>query len=1201
MNSILERLMDYSGEPILIFQSDRLLHINRSGIAFLDIDNNGLIGRHISEIFNVIDFKSLLKETSDDQSMTLSNVPLLSNDSKVSCVAELFHETAHQLLILHPTQLPIYSDKENIGETERSTLTSFWSVNSSDDKSFNDQRMFKLLHEAEQMANMGSWEANLVTDELIWSRETCRLFGYSPDDFPGNIDSFIKLLHPEDRAKIRTKHDSSRDSGELEAEYRVYRHGDGKLRWMYERGRIIYDNSGREIRRLGMVTDITEKKRLEQVRTLEAKVLNSVTSGTRFTEILNEVTLGIEAILPESKASILFLDNTGQHLIKGAAPSLPEAYTDAIDGERIGNFAGSCGTAAYRKKMIIVEDIETDPLWKNYKTVALTHGLRACWSIPVFNDKHQVIATFAIYHHEIKTPEKSDLDTVERIARIISLITMKNINDEKMLESEQRFRRVFKEAAIGIAITESDGRFLEANQTYCDMLGYTLEELQKTEFSSLTHPDDRMRNMKEIKDILSGLRESSIINKRYIKKTGETVWARLSVSVHRDNSGRPLHLIAIAEDVTEMHMAAQRESEIERSLMLLLKNLPGVAYRGLNDSNWTMRYLSDAFVSLTGYEREDVLDNHRLSFAELIHPDDREYVLTQVQAGIDSTNHFQVEYRIKCKDGTEKWVWEQGAAADEHKKLIEGYITDITQQKLASTAIEQSEQRFHLLSKATNDAIWDWDIQANSLWWNEGFAEQFGLDNAGAPPSISLWSSRIHPDERKLILDRLEETITLKEPNWSAQYRFMKSNNDYVEVNDRGHIIYDDTGRAIRMVCGMSDISEKLALEEQLRQSQRLESVGKLTGGLAHDFNNLLTVIIGNASLMAETEKNTPVAQQAEMILHAAKRGADLTSNLLAFARKQPMELSRVNVNHILTQAKPLISSAAGENIDLELRLTDYGHLVELDQNQFENAIINIVINARDAMPKGGQILIKSSSIFLNKKRAAIFNLSQGNYAVIAISDTGTGISESELQHVFEPFYTSKPVGQGTGLGLAMVYGFIKQSKGHITVDSTVGEGTSFTLYLPIDNENRAIPDDTPPARPEPTYPNNSASHDKTVLLVEDDHLVNHFVTEQLSEIGFNVIAMENAQSALTYLEAGNHVDLLFTDAVMPGDISGIELVKIVTERWPTIQTLVTSGYSEFLMTELEATDLQVTVLSKPYEPYQLKQLILSTTDKNKN
>jgi PAS domain S-box-containing protein len=1188
-------------EPVLIFRSDHLLYINQQAIIFWGLDD-ALIGCHINEVLSSEDIKSFSQAHRPDGELNSKKVNISNPHGNFSCIAEFSQEMGYLWVFLRAVQDTQHCHPaKDIPPSAYFNTTGFWPSNSSNAQSFDDQRMFKLLHEAEQMANMGSWEANLFTDELIWSKETCRLFGYAPNDFPGKVDSFIELIHPEDRAKIRAKHDGSRDTGELEAEYRIYRHGDGKLRWMYERGRIIYDNSGREIRRLGMVTDITEKKRLEQVRTLEAKVLNSVTSGARFTEILNEVTLGIEAILPESKASILLLDNSGQHLVKGAAPSLPEAYNNAIDGERVGNFAGSCGTAAYRKQMIIVEDIETDPLWKNYKSVALAHGLRACWSMPVFNDKHQVIATFAIYHHEIKTPENSDLDTIERIARIISLITMKNINDEKMLESEQRFRRIFKEAAIGIAITECNGRFLEANQTYCDMLGYTLEELQKTEFSSLTHPDDRMRNMAEIRDILAGIRESSIINKRYLKKTGDIVWARLSVSVHRDNSGRPLHLIAIAEDVTEMHMAAQRESDIERSLMLLLKNLPGVAYRGLNDSNWTMRYLSDAFVSLTGYEREDVLDNHKISFVELIHPDDREYVATQAKAGIESTNRFQVEYRIKCQDGSEKWVWEQGTVADEEKKLIEGYITDITQQKLASTAIKQSEHRFHLLSKATNDAIWDWDIKANSLWWNEGFAEQFGLVNETHPPSIALWSSRIHPEERKSILDRLEETLTLREPNWSAQYRFLKSNNDYAIVNDRGYIIYDDTGKAIRMVCGMSDISEKLTLEEQLRQSQRLESVGKLTGGLAHDFNNLLTVIIGNASVMTETEKDNATGRQAEMILHAAKRGADLTSNLLAFARKQPMKLSRVNVNRLLTRAEPLISSAAGENIDLELRLTDFDQLVELDESQFENAIINMVINARDAMPKGGQIQIESSCIFLNKKRAALFNLSLGDYVVISISDTGTGISESELQHVFEPFFTTKPVGEGTGLGLAMVYGFIKQSKGHITVESSIGKGTTLTIYLPVETEKIAEPDLVPSIQSAPAYLNDSALYEKTILLVEDDNLVNHFVTEQLAEIGFNVIAMDNAQSALTYLEAGNHVDLLFTDAVMPGDISGIELVKIVRDRWPRIKTLVTSGYSESLMPDFETPGSQVNVLSKPYEPSQLKKVIFNIVSKNKN
>ncbi|HCN99173.1 MAG TPA: histidine kinase, partial [Methylophaga sp.] len=314
--------------------------------------------------------------------------------------------------------------------------------------------------------------------------------------------------------------------------------------------------------------------------------------------------------------------------------------------EPIGPLAGSCGTAAFLKRPVIVCDIENDPLWENYRNFALAYDLRACWSHPIFDEKLNVIATFAIYHNTVKTPEPEQLDTIERISKIISIAIAKHRNEERIRRSESRFRQAFQDAATGVAIASTDGRFLECNQAYCEMLGYSAEELTQLDFHQLTHPDDKEQNQQEISDILLGILDSRILEKRYIHKTGETVWARLSITLQRDDSGNPLHLIAITENITNTKLAEAQRSEAERSLMQLLRNLPGVAYRSLSDEQWTMLYVSEAFERLTGYNAEDVIGNQRIEFASLIHPDDREKMYVETIKAIEQNQPFQVEYRI---------------------------------------------------------------------------------------------------------------------------------------------------------------------------------------------------------------------------------------------------------------------------------------------------------------------------------------------------------------------------------------------------------------------------------------------------------------------------------------------------------------------------------------------------------------------------
>ncbi|WP_292757881.1 hybrid sensor histidine kinase/response regulator, partial [Methylophaga sp. UBA2689] len=470
---------------------------------------------------------------------------------------------------------------------------------------------------------------------------------------------------------------------------------------------------------------------------------------------------------------------------------------------------------------------------------------------------------------------------------------------------------------------------------------------------------------------------------------------------------------------------------------------------------------------------------------------------------IEQNQPFQVEYRIIHKDSGIRWFWEQGSGVrdkDGNIVAIEGYMTDITLQKEADANIRESEQRFQLLSKATNDAIWDWDLLTNELWWSDSFATLFGIDTQSKKPSIKGWEKRIHPDERNRVLNNLKRAIETQQQSWSENYKFQRQDGDYADVIDRGYVIYNNANEAIRMVGGITDITDRLEIEEKLRQSQRLEAVGQLTGGVAHDFNNLLTVIVGNAEIITESlASDSKLRGLSEMIQEAADRGAELIRSLLAFSRKQALDPKHIDANQLLNNFQGLLSRSIGEAIQLELALEPDLWLAQVDPGQLENALLNLAINARDAMPSGGRLLIETLNVSLSEDYGSQHDVTPGDYVIIGVSDTGVGIAPENLDKVFEPFYTTKSKDKGTGLGLAMVYGFARQSYGHINVYSEVGQGTTIRLYLPRSPEEVATAENASVLHIQPQIGNES------ILVVEDDELVRNYVISQLEFMGYKV------------------------------------------------------------------------------------------------
>jgi PAS domain S-box-containing protein len=568
---------------------------------------------------------------------------------------------------------------------------------------------------------------------------------------------------------------------------------------------------------------------------------------------------------------------------------------------------------------------------------------------------------------------------------------------------------------------------------------------------------------------------------------------------------------------------------------------------------------------------------------------------------------YYVEFRVTHPDGSVHWLAGKGEIArtgagravqiagvyfeiSERKALearllalnegLEARVADRARQ-LATTAaqLEESERRFRLLIDAVTDyAIFMLDPNGNIVSWNPGAQRIKGY----APEEIlGQHFSRFYTEEdrRKGVPQRALATAERTGKFEAEGARVRKDGSTFI-ASIVINAIRDPSGRLLGFAKITRDVTAKKAVEDQLRQAQKMEAVGQLTGGVAHDFNNLLTVIMGN---LEHLERISPPDQQPnQRLISAALRGATraaaLTDRLLAFSRRHPLLPEVLSVNRLVAGMSDLLRRTIGESIHVETVLAGGLWLILADANQLENALINLAVNSRDAMPDGGKLTIETGNFHLDDGYARLHDeVEPGQYVGISVTDTGIGMSADTVARAFEPFFTTKGVGQGTGLGLSQVYGFIKQSGGHVKIYSEVGEGTTVKLYLPRHRGAEGAVDGKEEIRALPR------GRGETVLVVEDDPDVRDYTVEIVGELGYTVLSAVDGASALRLLESHREVTLLFTDVGLPGGINGRQLSEEALRRRPRLKVLYTTGYARNAIVHQGRLDPGVEVLFKPF------------------
>lgn len=592
------------------------------------------------------------------------------------------------------------------------------------------------------------------------------------------------------------------------------------------------------------------------------------------------------------------------------------------------------------------------------------------------------------------------------------------------------------------------------------------------------------------------------------------------------------------------------------------------------DADGVVTFVNQEFTTLTGALKGAALDTGYLAY---IHPDDQGVFHTLRRGGLASGKLFALEYRLRTMDG---YRWRQMRLVPVHARdgrLRGWYGTAIDIDEVKRDAVRLREQAAIL--DQVREGILVRDLEHRVVYWNRGAETLYGWtadEVRGRAVTDFLYS----PESRVTEADR----EVLSTGQWHGRLDPVRKDGKRLAIDAHWTLVRDDAGAPVSIVGIHLDITDRLALEERLQQAMRLEAIGELSGGLAHDFNNLLTVILGNSELLASRLGADPrLRALAEMTRGAAQRGAALTQRMLAFARRQVLDPGSVDVGESLRGMRANLSSTLREDIILTIQTADGLWNAEVDRTQLENAIVSLCVNAREAMPQGGAVRISASNADLTAADAARANeLAPGRYVRIEVADEGLGIAPEVLNRVFDPFFTTKQRSKGTGLGLSMVYGFAKQSAGLASIASTPGAGTTVTLLLPV-----ATP--APRSADVLRAPDHEAGGE-TILVTEDDELVRGYVCEQLGTLGYVVVPARDASEAMAVLEAGRHVDLLFTDIVMPGRMNGRQLADAARVLRPGLAVLFTSGYPDDMVGTDGKLEAGLHLLGKPYRRAELAQ-----------
>jgi PAS domain S-box-containing protein len=776
-------------------------------------------------------------------------------------------------------------------------------------------------------------------------------------------------------------------------------------------------------------------------------------------------------------------------------------------------------------------------------------------------------------------------------------------------ESEERLRAITDALPLLIAYIDQDQVFRFANKPYEEWFARPLTEIIGRKLSEVMGGAIYEARRPFVERALAG--ETLSYEMDFDRSAGPVV-TEVVHAPHRAEDGTILGIYAVVRDITERKRSERELSESEQRFRMIADSAPVPIW--VSRLNGAREFVNRAYLDFLARPFEEALV---FDWRKALHPDDLERILIDQRLGETSRRPFALEARYRRGDGEWRWLRSESqprwGAMGEHVGFI-GVAHDITDAK-------EAEQKLTLLNATLERRI---EERTARLTATEALIQTFFFHSSECHAvlveadegqfryeEVNPATLRLYGRTRAQVVGyTIEEVFGAKvaaELNThlaaclraGVPYRYERNQGEAVVEAIATPVPAEDGSRR-RLVVSAHDVTERRRLEDQLRQAQKMEAVGQLTGGVAHDFNNLLTLVLGGLDLIGRQIPNLPaspalarIERAKDMALQGVKRASALTSRLLAFSRQQALAPQSLDANKLVAGIDDLLRRTLGEQVLLETILVEDLWRAYADPNQLENALLNLALNARDAMPNGGKLTIETANAVLDKAYVATLSepVAPGQYVMILVADTGTGMNRVTRERAFDPFFTTKEVGKGTGLGLSQVYGFTRQSAGHVAIFSEPGEGTTFKIYLP----RREGPEDSTAAH---RVDAGGAGGAENILLVEDDEALRTYTSEILRELGYRVSTCANGVDALALLDETVKIDLLLTDVVMPGGLNGRQLADQAIRKRPGLKVLFMTGYTRDAIVHHGRLDEGVHMIGKPFSFQELAAKVRARLDR---
>jgi PAS domain S-box-containing protein len=1011
----------------------------------------------------------------------------------------------------------------------------------------------------------------------------CEIVGYSQQELTAR--SFREITHPEDlELRVQDQHNLLAGTlQKLQAESR-YIHKDGHVVWVLLNTSLLRDRQGRPLYFVSLFQDITDRKhaeekirRLSRVHAVLGKI-NEIIVRERDQKILLDRACRAAVQQGEFRmAWIGMLDEAGRSVLPVAQAGIADGYVENLrirldDGPES---QGPTGTALREGLHFICNDVERDPRMAPWRERALRMGYRSHASFPLKKNGH-VAGAFNLYAAESEFFDDDEIRLLDELAADISFALESIELQEQIARNEKRLRlqgAALESAANAVMITDHDGCIIWVNPSFASLTGFTPEEVVGRNPRMLSSGQQDAAFYQQLwQTILSGkVWRGELINKH---KDGTLYHEDISITPVHDPAGEIRHFVAIQQDITDRKKAEDSLRQSEQRYQLVVNNIREALV--IDDLEGRIVFANDEFLKLFGVSREELPSMTREDYmahewqAEIMDHGDRR------MRGERVSEEFELEGMRK--DGTRLWLDVTVTKVIQNGKMIgaQSTIRDITERKLAVEALRQNEARYSGLLEAAPDAIVVVNRSGQIVLTNTRTDKMFGYTRAELTGQLIefLIPARFH-ESHVVHRSRYFASPTFRELRHQEIFGQRKDGSEFPVEITLSHL--DVEGETL-VTAIVRDISDRLQLEAQLHQAQKMDAIGRLSGGIAHDFNNILTVILGYCdNLLKDFSLAHPQRTQLDEIKKAGERAAALTRQLLAFSRTQSLRPRVLDLNEVVTRMGTLLARLIGEDIEFATVLSPSLWRVSVDPSQIERVIMNLAVNARDAMPHGGKVTIETANVELGQETVRESSgMSPGAYVMLAVSDIGEGMDPETQARIFEPFFTTKELGKGTGLGLATVYGIIKQSGGFIWVYSEVGKGTTLKIYLPRVSDNV----ESEPLSPAPVK---ATKGSETILVVEDDAAVRILTCGHLKAGGYHVLEAASGPDAIEIARRHKgQIHLLLTDVVMP-KMNGPELAAELAVYCPETKVLYVSGYTADAATHHGLLDAGLAFLEKPF------------------